>query len=109
MDLAALDFQNPEFSQRGSPPFAPPVAFRCLPLPLSHKTTRLTENAKWKRPLATMPLPTRPRSCLLALRGRIGTQPQRDVLRLHRLPYHPHQIVAQGIIDRCELWDVGTR
>jgi hypothetical protein len=23
--------------------------------------------------------------CLLALRGRIGSQPQRDVLRLHRL------------------------
>ena len=26
--------------------------------------------------------------CLLALPGRIGTQPQRDVFGLHSLPYH---------------------
>jgi hypothetical protein len=36
-------------------------------------------------------------ACLLALPGRIGTQPQRDVCGLHRLPYHPHQVVAQGV------------
>jgi hypothetical protein len=29
--------------------------------------------------------------------GGVGTQPQRDVLRLHRFPNHSHQIVAQGI------------
>src|SRR5215210_4374200 len=27
----------------------------------------------------------------------VRTQPQRDVGWLHRLPYHPHQIVAQGL------------
>ena len=27
---------------------------------------------------------------LLSLRERIRAQPQRDVGRLHRLPYHPH-------------------
>src|SRR5215216_6802632 len=35
--------------------------------------------------------------CLLALPGRIGTQPQRDVYGLHSLPYHPHQVLAQGV------------
>src|SRR5215213_264568 len=35
--------------------------------------------------------------CLLALPGRIGTQPQRDVRGLHRLPNHPHQVVAQRL------------
>src|SRR5215218_11448869 len=35
--------------------------------------------------------------CLLALPGRIGTQPQRDVCGLHSLPYHPHQVFAQGV------------
>src|SRR5215203_1291007 len=33
----------------------------------------------------------------LALRGLVGAQPQRDVGWLHSLPYHPHQVVAQGI------------
>jgi hypothetical protein len=31
-----------------------------------------------------------------ALRGLIGAQPQRDVGGLHSLPYHPHQVVAEG-------------
>jgi hypothetical protein len=35
--------------------------------------------------------------CLPAPGDCLGTQPQRDVLRLHRLPNHSHQIVAQGI------------
>src|SRR5215213_1655190 len=35
--------------------------------------------------------------CLLALPGRIGTQPQRDVCGLHTLPYHPTQVLAQGV------------
>src|SRR5215210_3109747 len=35
--------------------------------------------------------------CPLALRGPIGTQPQRDMFRLHRVPYHTHQVVAKGI------------
>ena len=35
--------------------------------------------------------------CPLALRGPIRTQPQRDVLRLHCVPYHTHQVVAKGI------------
>jgi hypothetical protein len=34
---------------------------------------------------------------LLTLRSSIGTQPQGDVRRLHRLPHHPYQIVAQGV------------
>src|SRR5215203_4331237 len=34
-------------------------------------------------------------ACLLALPGCIRAQPQRDVGWLHRLPYHPYQIVAQ--------------
>src|SRR5215210_944081 len=33
---------------------------------------------------------------LPALGGRVGAQPQRDVLRLHRLPDYPDQIVAEG-------------
>src|SRR5215211_1678832 len=36
--------------------------------------------------------------CLLALRSpRVGMQPQRDVRGLHRLPYHPHQILLQRL------------
>jgi hypothetical protein len=27
---------------------------------------------------------------------RVGTQPQCDVLRLHRILYHPYQVVAEG-------------
>src|SRR5215210_3474091 len=34
---------------------------------------------------------------LLAVSRRIGAQPQRHVGWLHRLPYHPYQVVAQGI------------
>src|SRR5215218_10275103 len=33
----------------------------------------------------------------LTLRGLFGAQPQRDVGGLHRLPYHPHQVVAEGV------------
>ena len=33
--------------------------------------------------------------CPPAFGGRVGTQPQRDVGGLHRLPYHPYQVVAQ--------------
>jgi hypothetical protein len=32
-----------------------------------------------------------------ALQSCIGTQPQRDVRRLHRLPYHPNQIITQCV------------
>ena len=35
--------------------------------------------------------------CLLTLRRSFGTQPQRDVSGLHRLPHHPYEIVAQGV------------
>jgi hypothetical protein len=35
--------------------------------------------------------------CLLTLRGRLGAQPQRDVGRLHRLPYHVYQFVVQRL------------
>ena len=35
--------------------------------------------------------------CLLTLRGGVGTQPQRDMRRLHRLPDHPYQVVAQRV------------
>src|SRR5215208_5053027 len=45
--------------------------------------------------LAMMRLLTRPRSSLLAIWGRLGAQPQRDVGGLHRLPHHPYQVVAQ--------------
>src|SRR5919112_1895647 len=34
--------------------------------------------------------------CLLTLRSRLGAQPQRHVRRLHRLPYHPYQVVIEG-------------
>src|ERR671911_1823886 len=34
--------------------------------------------------------------CLL-FRARLRTQPQRDAGWLHRLPYHPYQVVAQGV------------
>ena len=30
--------------------------------------------------------------CLLPLLSRLGSQPQRHVGRLHRLPHHPHQL-----------------
>ena len=33
---------------------------------------------------------------LPALGPRVGTQPQCDVLRLHRLLHHPYQVVAEG-------------
>jgi hypothetical protein len=32
---------------------------------------------------------------LLTLLSRLGSQPQRGVGGLHRLPYHPNQVVAQ--------------
>jgi hypothetical protein len=35
--------------------------------------------------------------CLLFLSEGILTQPQRDVSRLHRFPYHIHQIVAKCV------------
>jgi len=35
--------------------------------------------------------------CLPTLRSRIGTQPQRDVGRLHRLPNHSYQILTQRV------------
>src|SRR5918995_3738565 len=52
--------------------------------------------------LPRIPIPRTPVNkglldCLLSLPGRIGTQPQRDVCGLHRLPYHPHQVFAQGV------------
>src|SRR5215211_2077671 len=28
---------------------------------------------------------------------RIGTKPQRDVGRLHRLPHHTHQVIIEGV------------
>jgi hypothetical protein len=34
---------------------------------------------------------------LLAIRGPVGTQPERDVGRLHRLPYHTSKIVVQRL------------
>jgi hypothetical protein len=34
---------------------------------------------------------------LLTLRSRIGAQPQRDVIKLHRLPDHTYQVIAQGV------------
>jgi hypothetical protein len=33
---------------------------------------------------------------LPALGLRVGTQPQCDVLRLHRLLHHPYKVVAEG-------------
>ena len=33
----------------------------------------------------------------LSLRSDIGTQPQRDVRRLHGRPYHSHQVVVQRL------------
>src|SRR5829696_3131670 len=36
-------------------------------------------------------------ACLLALPGCVRAQPQRDVCGLHSLPYHPHQVFAQGV------------
>jgi hypothetical protein len=44
---------------------------------------------------AIMPLPTRPRSGPLALSGRLGAQPQRDVGGLHRFIYHAYQVASQ--------------
>src|SRR5215203_3969270 len=35
--------------------------------------------------------------CVPVPGGCVGTQPQSDVLRLHRLPHHSHQIGAQSI------------
>ena len=37
---------------------------------------------------------------LLAFRGRLGAQPQRDVSGLHRFLGHPHQVVAQSAYVR---------
>ena len=31
------------------------------------------------------------------VRSRIGAQPQRDVVWLHRFPDHPYEVIAQGI------------
>jgi hypothetical protein len=35
--------------------------------------------------------------CLLTLRSRLRSQPQRDVGGLHRLPYHTYQIIAECV------------
>src|SRR5688572_29252239 len=35
--------------------------------------------------------------CLPVSGGCVGTQPQSDVLRLHRLLHHSYQVAAQGI------------
>src|SRR5215211_7821239 len=34
---------------------------------------------------------------LLAFSGRLGSQPQGEVGRLHRLPHHAHQVIAQSV------------
>jgi hypothetical protein len=34
---------------------------------------------------------------LLAFRSSVGAQPERDVGRLHRLPYHARKVVAQRL------------
>src|SRR3712207_5687807 len=56
--------------------------------------------AAWEGSMNLIPYQTRSKSLLVFLRaltGRIGTQPQRNVCGLHRLPYHRHEIVAQGV------------
>jgi hypothetical protein len=50
----------------------------------------------WQRLLLTVVPLERLLVCLLVPGGSVGTQPQSDVLRLHRLPRYYHQIVAQG-------------
>ena len=67
-----------------------------------HKSPREREYKHLKRPLGEGLSDSlrRIRSeliCLLALRSRLGAQPQRDVGRLHSLPNYPHQIIAKGI------------
>ena len=71
-------FRNPEISQRGSQPPAPPVAFRC-PSPAQSRTkqrcSRRTPSGK--RSLATPPVPTRPAHACLpfeAMSGRNHTE-----------------------------------
>jgi hypothetical protein len=34
---------------------------------------------------------------VVLLRGRVGSQPQRDVGWLHRVSYHAYQVFAQGV------------
>ena len=36
--------------------------------------------------------------CLFTPRSRIGAQPQGDVGWLHRLPYHPYEVVVQRLL-----------
>src|SRR3712207_6797655 len=43
---------------------------------------------------------------LLTLRASIGTQPQRDVDRLYRLPYHPYHLAGQ-LIQVCLVPELG--
>ena len=47
-------------------------------------------------PLLTIHI-CRPLICLLALRSCIEAQPQRDVGWLHRISYHPYQVIAQRL------------
>jgi hypothetical protein len=35
--------------------------------------------------------------CPLTVSRSVGVQPQGDVGRLHRFPYHPHQIIAKCV------------
>src|SRR5215204_2042920 len=66
---------------------------------------RITQLQYFLQPFGELPRIPIPRTwvnkglldCLLALPGRIGTQPQRDMCGLHSLPYHPHQVFAQGV------------
>src|SRR5215204_6563739 len=66
---------------------------------------RITQLQYFLQPFGELPRIPIPRTwvnkglldCLLALPGRIGTQPQRDVSGLHRLSHHSYQVLAQGV------------
>src|SRR5215210_5284392 len=76
------------------------IAFLSLVAPiLSLPYSKATINVQgcWQRPLLEIVPRKRLLVCLPVPGSRVGTQPQSDVLRLHCLPHHSHQIVAQGI------------
>src|SRR5687768_11001039 len=76
------------------------IAFLSLVAPiLSLPYSKATINMQgcWQRLLLIVAPGERMLVYLPVPRGCVGPQPQSDVLWLHRLPHHSHQIVAQSI------------
>jgi hypothetical protein len=76
--------------------------------PSSRPTPSTPRFAKWLWEILLPHLERTRRSlvCLLTLRCCLGTQPQRDVGGLHRVPYYPYKVAAQSI-EVCLVSELG--